>query len=111
MATGAPCVATPVTGCVDFFDETVGYPIDYEIRSVNLSNYNLKSDAHIPDTYSMMDQIQKVFNNYKQAQKLGKRASERIRTKFTWKNAAKRLNDIVLEVHEKSTKEKAEIIR
>jgi len=95
MATGAPCIATPITGCADFFDETVGYPIDYTIQKQNLENYDLETDGYVPDTRSMIQQMINVAGNYKEALKRGKKAHHRISEKFTWERSANRLNEII----------------
>lgn len=99
MATGCPSIATPVTGCLDFFDETVGYPIKYHIYEQDLMNgYNMKARAYMPDTKDFIAQMVGVMQNYEKAIKKGEKASERIRTKFTWENSGKRLYEILKEV-------------
>lgn len=101
MATGAPCIATPVTGCADYFDDSVGYPISYSMIEQELLNYDVISEGYLPDTQSMFKQMLNVIGNYDQALAKGKRASDRIRTKYTWDNAAKRLYDIVIKLTKK----------
>jgi glycosyltransferase involved in cell wall biosynthesis len=95
MATGAPCVATAITGCADFFDETVGYPIDYSVKTQDLKNYKLKSRSYVPDTQSMVKQMVNVATDYKEALRRGKKAHYRINEKFTWDDSARRLNEIL----------------
>lgn len=99
MATGCPSIATPVTGCLDFFDDTVGYPIKYQIYEQNLVElYKISARGYIPDTKDFIANMIYVMQNYEKALKKGEKASERIRTKFTWTNSGKRLAEIINEV-------------
>ena len=95
MATGAPCIATPITGCADFYDEQVGYPIDYEIKPSELRGYEGKYDGYVPDTQSCADQMLSVMKDYRTALKVGEKASNRIHSKFTWEKSGYRLADII----------------
>ncbi len=95
MATGAPCVSVDFTGCSDFFDEDVGYPIKYKMTETFLKNYNLKTEVFTPDTKDMLDKMFWVIYNYQEALKKGHRASDRIHNKFTWEKSAARLNEII----------------
>ncbi|MCK9324715.1 MAG: glycosyltransferase [Bacteroidales bacterium] len=95
MATGAPCVATSNTGTADFFDESVGYVVDHYIKPIQSLNYNFTSDTYIPDTNSFVRRMIDVMNNYGEALKRGKRASDRIHKKFTWEKSGKRLAEIL----------------
>lgn len=95
MATGAPSVATGASGCMDFFNEDVGYPIKYDIKETELVNYDCKSRVFIPDTHDLLNRVFEVFRNYSAALKKGAKASTRIHDKFTWEKSASRLNDII----------------
>jgi glycosyltransferase involved in cell wall biosynthesis len=97
MATGLPCVATGASGCMDFFNEEVGYPIKYIIKEVELQNYDFKTRMFIPDTNDLFNRVIEIFKDYDRALAKGKRASARIHSKFLWTDAASRLNDIVKE--------------
>ncbi len=95
MATGCPSVASYATSVTDFFDKEVGFPVRCDIRESDLQNYQMKARMYIPDTEDFVNQSLHVIKNYKDALARAKKASYRIRTQFTWKKAAKRLNDIV----------------
>lgn len=95
MATGAPCIATPITGSADFFDGYVGFPIGYDIHEFELENYNLKTRGYIPRTEDMVNAMEFVRFNYDYALRLGEKASYRIRNKFTWEQSARRLYELV----------------
>lgn len=95
MATGCPCVATGVSGCMDFFNEEVGYPIKYEIKESELVNYKIKAQIFVPDTKDLLDRVFEIFRNYDTALRKGRKASDRIHSKFTWDKSALRLNEII----------------
>jgi glycosyltransferase involved in cell wall biosynthesis len=100
MATGCPSIATETTGCKDFFDGEVGYPIKYKIQTLDLENYYMKADAYVPDTQDFVQTMINVIANYPEALRRGKKASERIHRKFTWDKSAARLRDIIKEIYE-----------
>lgn len=95
MATGCPCIATSVTGTADFFDEQVGYPIKHTIERQNLDNYDLKTRGYVPDIKDMVAKMVRVMENYDEASRFGAKASNRIKTKFTWERSAARLDSII----------------
>jgi glycosyltransferase involved in cell wall biosynthesis len=95
MATGCPSIATAVTGCADFFDDSVGYSIKYQIREWHLDSYRVTAGIHCPDTDDLAKKMIHVFNNYDEALRKGKRASDRIHNKFTWDKSGKRLYEII----------------
>lgn len=108
MATGCPSIATGVTGCADFFDSQVGYPIEYAIQQQELANYQVVARGYVPNVRHMVDQMVYVCNHYQEALKKGKKASERILNKFTWEKSAMRLADILTEIQLKKGKAKCE---
>lgn len=96
MSTGSPCISPNHTGMGDFFDESVGYVLNCDLKTQTLSNYdNLKTKGYVPDTRNMIELMEHVRLNYAEALKKGERASERIHRKFTWEKSAKRLNELV----------------
>jgi len=95
MATGCPCIATAVTGCADFFNEQVGYPLAWEIKEQELQNYDLKTQGYVPDTKDLIEKMIYVIRHYPEALKKGKRASTLIHRKFTWMNSARRLEELI----------------
>jgi glycosyltransferase involved in cell wall biosynthesis len=99
MATGAPCISVDYTGCADFFNDDVGYTLRYSEHNQELANYNLVTRGYVPDTHDMVNKMLHVTKNYNEALKKGMRASHKIRSKFTWENAAARLYDIVFKAN------------
>jgi glycosyltransferase involved in cell wall biosynthesis len=95
MATGIPCIAPKHTGMADYFSDYVGYPCRYEKKPVYEDNYELETAAYFCDTTDIINQMYHVYSHYSEALERGKRASERIRNKWTWTHAAKRMVDIL----------------
>lgn len=98
MATGCPCLATGASGCMDFFDETVGFPIKYKIKEKKVYYYHNKRKVFMPDMKDFIENIWNVYDNYKLALEKGKKASVRMHTKFTWEKSALRLYEIIKKV-------------
>lgn len=102
MATGCPSIATPVTGVKDFFDDDVGFGIKYSQKELDIRDtYGIKTLSFIPDTGDFLGKMLLVMNNYGEALRRGKKASERIHKKFTWALSAQRLKEIIEEIEDK----------
>jgi len=101
MATGCPSIATPVTGCADFFNEKVGYPLNYGIQIVKTREHwgGLPVHTYVPDTKHLIYTMIQVVKQYHLALEKGKKASELVRTKFTWEQSASRLKEIIEDVN------------
>lgn len=95
MATGCPCIATAVTGCADFFDDDVGYPLKFDVVEAYLDYYDVRACTFAPDTMDLVNKVIYVYHSYHKALAKGKRASERIHKRFTWEIAGKRFSEIV----------------
>ena len=95
MATGCPCIATQVTGVEEYFDKTVGYPLKFSMIEQNLENYKISAKGAVVDTKDLIEKMVYVMMRYKEAYEKGKRASERIHSKFTWDKSAFRLYEIL----------------
>ncbi len=100
MATGAPCISVAKTGCADFFDDTVGYDLKTDVIGQDISrDYDLDSArAYVPRVMDLLDKMQSVMIDYKKAAAKGVLASHRIRERFTWKIAGKRLRQVIDEI-------------
>lgn len=102
MATGSPSISVAETGCKDFFDEKVGYTLKTDILNQDLrEDYDLpNARAYVPNAKDLLDKMTGVMVNYGEAIRRGRSASDRIRTRFTWKIAGKRLRQIVDQIIE-----------
>lgn len=102
MATGCPSISVSETGCKDFFDGQVGYPLKTQIIGQQIREYDLKEGrAHVPNVKDLLDQMTAVMMNYKEALSKGRSASERIRERFTWSMSGRRLRQVIDEINVK----------
>jgi len=99
MATGLPCISTLYSGVTDFFDEQVGYPIGFDLKTQGVEdksgNRIGETIAAFPHIDELVSQMVRVIAEYKQALKRGQAASRRIKQRFTWERAAQTLVDII----------------
>jgi len=106
MRTGMPSIATGHSGHMDFFDDKVGYTIDWKWGESTIEQQRSKTresmESHnikvaMPDLEDLAAKMVYVFTNYDEALKKGKVASQRISSKFTWQRSAKIFTDIIRE--------------
>ncbi len=99
MATGLPCIATYYSGLTDFFDDKVGYPIGYDLKKQGVENSKGErigeTIAAFPHIDELVHQMSYVVANYKKALQKGQAASRRIKTRFTWEQAAQTLVEAI----------------
>jgi GT2 family glycosyltransferase len=85
MALGKPVIATAYSGNMEFFDETVGYPIDYSLTEVKVQAgpympFYVWAD---PDKASLVKQFRRVYENQDEAWARGQAAARRMREDFS----------------------------
>jgi GT2 family glycosyltransferase len=85
MALGKPVIATAYSGNLEFFDESVGYPIDYTLTEVKVQAgpympFYVWAD---PDRDSLVAQFRHVYQNQAEAWARGAAAARRIREDFS----------------------------
>lgn len=97
MATGLPCIATEYGGPEDFFSDTVGYPISFDMETVEFRQYELEASVAKPQIKHLIMLMLHIMKNYKEARRKGVKAAARIRSKYTWPIAAKRMVNILEE--------------
>ena len=97
MSTGLPCIATKYSGTADFFDSYVGYEISYRMQHFYLQHYNLHTEMALPSVEHLIQQMCYVVAHYTEARGKARKASERIRHRYTWPKAAQRLVQIIRE--------------
>ncbi len=80
MALGKPVIATAYSGNLDFFDETVGYPIDFTLTEVELQTgpYMPHYVWADPKKASLIEQFRNLYRDQPGAWMRGARASARI---------------------------------
>lgn len=98
MATGLPCIATDYSGVTDFFDDTVGFPIPYNMGDIKATYMDGTTDitqAAFPNVDILAATMIYIVKNYNKAKEKGKKASEWIHRNFTWERSARTLVDII----------------
>ena len=112
MATGLPPIYTPWSSLLDLADERCGYPIDdFElVPAWATPDGGLSTETHPPcqdavrtrlaqaRTDALAGAMTRVYRHYDEAALKGVRAAERIRDRFTWNRAGRRLLAILKEV-------------
>jgi glycosyltransferase involved in cell wall biosynthesis len=88
MACGRPILSAAFSGLTAFFDESVGYPVDYKLVPVKTEIYN--GHWAEPDEGSMVAQMRRVYADRAEAVRLGAASAARARG-FTWKAAGRAL--------------------
>jgi GT2 family glycosyltransferase/glycosyltransferase involved in cell wall biosynthesis len=85
MALGKPAIATAYSGNLEFFDASVGYPIDYKLTevAVQAGPYMPFSVWADPLQESLVAQFRAVYENQSEAWERGARGAERIRDEFS----------------------------
>ena len=74
MATGRAVISVPFGGITEFYDESVGYPLDYYLEPAG-EVYENGGLWAVPTMDSLVDRMREVFNNRKSERVL--KASER----------------------------------
>lgn len=93
MACGVPVIACDFGGVTDYFSETVGYPVAYDLVAPRNEHYNTGLWAE-PSLASLIDQMRRVYENREEAKDKGDAAIARVKG-LTWEKSVSKL-DIVL---------------
>jgi glycosyltransferase involved in cell wall biosynthesis len=96
-ATGLPIIATGYSGHLDFLTKETAYLIQYELAPLPTTRGHQQTMAH-PDPKAFCEATLAVYGNYRRAVLVGKRASERIRSRFTWEQTGKTLAGVLRDI-------------
>jgi len=95
MACGLPPIVTAGGASDDFVDEATAYRIPARRRSIGNRVYDVKLFAEgwllEPDRDAVARAMREVYEHPERAREVGRRASERARTGFTWERAANKV--------------------
>jgi glycosyltransferase involved in cell wall biosynthesis len=101
MATGIPCIWTHWSAMVDYADETIGYPIkEFQFIKIGRTDddgrplNNLVSQGALVDPVSIILRLEAIYHDYETALALGLAASERMHSRYTWRQAAEHFIEI-----------------
>lgn len=93
MACGRPVIAMEFGGSTEFFDRSVGYPIDHWVHWNSIGARSSGAFA-IADKHSLVQQMRRVYLDRQEADELGVKAAHRAR-QFTWEHAVNRLEEVL----------------
>lgn len=96
MACGRPGIAMEFGGSTEFFDRSVGYPLEHWVQWNAIGNRSAGAFA-IPDTRSLIHQMRRVYLDRQEAAEFGVKSAERAR-QFTWEHAVDRLESVLKEM-------------
>jgi glycosyltransferase involved in cell wall biosynthesis len=94
MATGRPVIAVPFGGITEFYDESVGYPVDFDLKPAE-NHYQNGGLWAVPKPDSLVDRMREVYGHRGLEKAL--RASER-GMKLNWDNSNKALDQVLRKI-------------
>jgi len=101
MACGLPALATGWGGHTEFFTQDNGYPVDYTLVPAQAKcPYYRGFQWAEPDTDHLADRMRHVFENRAEAQAMGARAASEALQTWTWRQAAVRIRNRIVSIHE-----------
>jgi GT2 family glycosyltransferase len=85
MALGKPVIATAYSGNLEFFDDSVGYPLEFSLTEVKAQSgpYMPHYVWADPKKASLIDQFRAVYEDQPQAFARGRAGAARMRTQFS----------------------------
>ncbi len=93
MACGLPVITTAGGAADDFVDDGTAYRVRSTQRDIGKRVYDVKLHSNgwllEPDKDELAEAMRRVYERRDEAREVGRRASERARTGFTWERAAK----------------------
>lgn len=92
MATGRAVIAVPFGGITEFFDESVGYPVDFTLDRAE-GHYDNGGLWAVPKLDSLVDRMREVYDKRRSEKEL--KASER-GMKLDWDNSNQILEKILI---------------
>ena len=85
MACGLPVIATGQGGQADYFCAEIGYPLRV-------------TDGGEPDSIHLQELLRYVYEHRQEARQKGLAASEAILAAWTWRHAAQRIKNRLIEI-------------
>lgn len=95
MACGCAPIASVYGGQAEFFDGTVGCEVPFSVVPAVADAYRGCGNMAIPEMNGLVNAMRRVYENRKEAARMGLVASQRAR-QFTWDRSVKELEAILL---------------
>jgi glycosyltransferase involved in cell wall biosynthesis len=93
MSTGLPSIWSANTSMLDFGSPRIGYPVN-ELEEAPMAEGSFLTGLQ-PTAGALIRAMAHVYANYPEALAKGKAASERMRERYTWRQAAERFVEIL----------------
>lgn len=96
LATGRPIISVRFGGTAEFFDEYVGYPLDFKLVPAEdlYTGCGLWAD---PDEKHLIQLMHRVYRDREEAGKLGLNATNAT-SKYSWLESNRKLRDVLQKV-------------
>lgn len=99
MACGLPTIATGWSGVADFLDESVGYPVEYDmVPAIARCPYYEGFDWAQPSVEHLRARMREVVEDQDGARRRGEAAAARVRERYTWAHVAQRIHGRLTEL-------------
>jgi glycosyltransferase involved in cell wall biosynthesis len=97
MASGVPVICANFGGVQDYFSDTAGYSVDYELAEARNSHYDTGLWAE-PSLPSMIEQMRRAYANRDEAAQKGATAHQRV-AGLSWRECINKLNAVLRKTH------------
>jgi glycosyltransferase involved in cell wall biosynthesis len=97
MAVGRPVIACRFGGLEEFFDEDVGFCVDYHMGPAT-GRYSGQGTWAIPDQNSLSQRMRDVYRNPSEVREKGVKSCARA-LDFTWARSCDQLYRILIDLH------------
>ena len=104
MSTGLPTVGTNWSGSTEFMTNDNSWLIDYKLEKIkdeqvaNIPHYRSQSWASA-DVDHLASVMKVIYQNGSDVKARAERARKDMCEKWTWKNACRQMNDLILKIH------------
>ena len=93
-ACGRPTLVPRYGGTGDYWNDSMGWPINYTIEKAQGHYQGYHADWCVPDHQSMVQQMRNAYSNPSECDYRGQQAAQ-IMAQYTWLNTAKRVAEIL----------------
>ena len=94
MAVGNPVITTGFSGNMDFMNKQNSYLLDYQMTPVCnmpwIPHYEASMEWAEPDLSQLKKYMRRVYENRKEAKRIGKKGQSYVLSNFSWETSARR---------------------
>lgn len=97
MACGVPVICCDFGGVTDYFSDSVGYPVDYDLVEPHNGHYESGLWAE-PSLASLVEQMRRAYEDRDELRRKGELAARRA-LGFTWEQGVRKLEVVLKKTH------------